>query len=51
MPSVSNPQNKVTAKPAAPRPSRAQCILDAAAVYFGYLDTVAAAGAHKAEVA
>jgi len=50
MPSVSNPQNKVTATPAVPRPSRAQCILDAAAVYFGYLDS-GATGTRKAEVA
>lgn len=51
MPSVSNPQNKVTAIPEASRQSRDQCLRDAAKVYADHLARVAALGGRETAAA
>lgn len=51
MPSVSNPQNNLTPAPAAARPSRTQCVQNAAAIYGEYLAQASAPGNHEAAAA
>lgn len=51
MPSVSNPQNNLTPAPTTARPSRTQCIQNAAAIYGEYLARASATSTHEAAAA